>query len=72
MAFLTRDQLFVVFVIVTLIDLTTAFRTVHESGRVFSFGGIVLTVVLVFDVWILWKLAWLTDATKPPPSYQVT
>lgn len=72
MGFLTRDQLFLVFVVVTLVDMTTAFREVYMRNTSFTIGMGIAIAVLLFDMWVIWKLAWLTEADKPSPSYAVS
>ena len=69
MGFLSRHQLFLAFVIVTLVDATTLVRAGHS--KLWSVPVAVCIGVLMLDAWVLWKLAWLAPAEKPDPSYAV-
>ena len=68
MAFLTRQQLFMVFLLVTLVDATTLVREWHLGRRI---GVWVAGVVLVMDLLLLWKLARMLPQQLPDPSYAV-
>lgn len=69
MPFLNRQQLFLTFLVVTLIDATSMVREWLGASKV---GCAVTGLVLLLDVWVLWKLAWVTSLELPDPSYAAT
>lgn len=69
MAFLTRQQLIFVFLVMFLVDVTFLVRESHHrmvSGMTF----ISLAVVMV-DMWVLYNLSRITADEKPDPNYRV-
>ncbi|KAK9816114.1 hypothetical protein WJX74_004560 [Apatococcus lobatus] len=67
MGLLSRRQLFLVFLLLTLIDATTLAREARPVA--WSVGAGVAGLAVLLDVWLLWRLAWLTPAEMPDPSF---
>ena len=66
MAFLTRQQLFLVFLLVSLVDVTSLVREWHLSHLI---GKWIAGIVVLMDLAVLWKLARTTQKEMPDPSY---